>query len=220
MQYHVKRGEEQYGPYSLVEMQEYFRDGRILATDLAKSEALPDWVPVSQILGNIPAAPAVAAPVAIAPQVEAVPLPPNLHWLVLLLLIVISQKLSVLGVIFLWIWAIAITNWARRLNGSNTALILAAIYPLGAFCGGIAIGIGKATRNSAFQFIGLLLIVGAIIGYIIAIFKVRSAMEEYYNSKENIALTLSGVMTFLFGYIYIQYHINRIAKWKQTGVLS
>jgi len=45
-------------------------------------------------------------------------------------------------------------------------------------------------------------------------------MEEYYNSKENIALTLSGVMTFFFRIIYLQYHINRIAKWKQTGILT
>jgi hypothetical protein len=28
------------------------------------------------------------------------------------------------------------------------------------------------------------------------------------------------VMTFFFSTIYFQYHINRIAKWKQTGILS
>jgi hypothetical protein len=45
-------------------------------------------------------------------------------------------------------------------------------------------------------------------------------MEEYYNSRENIALTLSGVMTFFFSSIYLQYHVNRIARWKKTGILS
>jgi hypothetical protein len=45
-------------------------------------------------------------------------------------------------------------------------------------------------------------------------------MEEYYNSTENIGLSLSGVMTFFFSAVYLQYHINRIARWKKTGELS
>jgi hypothetical protein len=46
-------------------------------------------------------------------------------------------------------------------------------------------------------------------------------MEDYYNSTENIGgLQLSGVMTFFFSTVYIQYHINRLARWKKTGVLS
>jgi hypothetical protein len=45
-------------------------------------------------------------------------------------------------------------------------------------------------------------------------------MEEYYNTVENIGLSLSGGMTFFFNVIYFQYHINRIARWKKTGVLS
>jgi hypothetical protein len=27
-------------------------------------------------------------------------------------------------------------------------------------------------------------------------------------------------MTFFFNILYLQYHMSRIAKWKQTGVLS
>jgi hypothetical protein len=45
-------------------------------------------------------------------------------------------------------------------------------------------------------------------------------MEEYYNSVENCGLILSGGMTFFFSTIYLQYHINKIAKWKKTGVMS
>jgi hypothetical protein len=45
-------------------------------------------------------------------------------------------------------------------------------------------------------------------------------MEEYYTSTENIGLTLSSPMTFFFSTLYIQYHINRLARWKKTGVLS
>jgi hypothetical protein len=45
-------------------------------------------------------------------------------------------------------------------------------------------------------------------------------MEEYYNSTENIGLQLSGAMTFFFSTVNLQHHINRIARWKKTGVLK
>jgi hypothetical protein len=48
----------------------------------------------------------------------------------------------------------------------------------------------------------------------------RSDLEDYYNSVENINLRLSGVMTFFFAILYFQHHFSRIAKWKKTGVLD
>jgi len=33
-------------------------------------------------------------------------------------------------------------------------------------------------------------------------------------------LQMSGAMTFFFSTAYIQCHINRIARWKKTGVLK
>jgi hypothetical protein len=68
--------------------------------------------------------------------------------------------------------------------------------------------------------LGVICILAGAIVYLFGIFKIRDAMEEYYNSRENIALTLSGVMTFFFSSVYLQYHVNRIARWKKTGVLS
>jgi hypothetical protein len=68
--------------------------------------------------------------------------------------------------------------------------------------------------------LGGLFIFGGAIVYLFGVFAIRSAVEDYYNSKENIGLTLTGVMTFFFSTVYIQYHINRIARWKKTGVLS
>jgi len=219
MQYFVRRGEQQFGPYSLSEMQEYAQAGRILPGDLTKSEGMTDWVPVSQILGNIPAP--VVAPVSVAaPAVEPVPLPPNLHWALLLLIFFVGNFLSLIGTVIYWTWSIVMGNWARKLSGNNTALIFATIWPLGALCGGFAIGLGKGSNNAAFEGIGAILIFSAIVLAYVAVFKIRAVMEEYYNSKENIGLSLSGSMTFFFSYIYLQYHVNRIARWKKTGVLS
>ena len=51
MQYQVSRNGQLYGPYTLEDLQRYVASGHILYTDLAKSEDMPEWLPVSQILG-------------------------------------------------------------------------------------------------------------------------------------------------------------------------
>jgi hypothetical protein len=223
MKYFIKRGEENFGPYSLAEVQEYVRSGRIITSDLAQSEGMPNWVPVTQILGNIPAAPVI--PAAAAPAVYAtvplVDLPPNLHWVVVLIIILIGRFLFAgLGLLFVWVWGLVLANWARKLIGDNKPIVLVAMYPAGIIAGAIALGIAAATHSPSLNFIGFMLIIGGLVSYLYGIFKIRDAMEEYYNSRENIGLTLSGVMTFFFSTIYLQYHVNRIARWKKTGVLS
>jgi hypothetical protein len=218
MKYFIKRGQENFGPYSLTEVQEYVQSGRVITTDLAQSEGMPSWVPVSQILGNIPAAPAIApaAPAAVYATVPLVDLPPNLHWGLLLLLDLFTRQL------FNVIWAFVLANWARKLSGDNKPMVLVAMYPAALFAAifGAAI-IGGIGADKTFAFIIIFVcIIGGLISYLFGIFKIRDAMEEYYNSRENIGLTLSGVMTFFFSTIYLQYHVNRIARWKKTGVLS
>jgi hypothetical protein len=213
MEYLVRRGEEQFGPYTLAELQEYVQSGRVLPGDMAKSEGLADWVPVSQILGNIPI-PAAAPAVTAAPPQDLVSLPPNLHWIILLILVLITRQL------FNWIWAFVLANWARRLSGKNTAMVLVAMYPGGFIAGVIAMAMSAQMQSPAIAGIGGLLIIGGAIAYIVGVFKIKNAMEEYYNSRENISLVLSGVMTFFFSTVYLQYHVNSIARWKKTGVLS
>lgn len=63
MKYYIQRGINEYGPYTLADLQRYVAQGNILLTDLARSEGMAEWVPVSQILGNI-SPPPPAAPVA------------------------------------------------------------------------------------------------------------------------------------------------------------
>src|ERR1700761_5137277 len=99
MTYQVSRNGQLYGPYTLEDLQRYVTSGNVLPTDLAKSEEMAEWTPVSQILGT--SMPAVASPVAVGysaqPGAEysaapvyaagAVPYPdpPNLHWALVLL---------------------------------------------------------------------------------------------------------------------------------------
>jgi GYF domain 2 len=54
MNYFISRAEQQYGPYTLADLQRYVASGDILVTDLTRSEAITEWLPVSQVIGNIP----------------------------------------------------------------------------------------------------------------------------------------------------------------------
>jgi len=217
MKYLVKRGEEQFGPYSLADIQQYVQSGNISFGDLAQSEGMSEWVPVSQVIGNIPipvTSYGAAVGPAMEPAVDLVPLPPNLHWAILLILEIVTRQL------FNLIWALVQANWARKLIKNNKPLVLVAMYPAGIIAGIVAGVVGAEGNSDAVAIAAGICIIGGVIAYMIGIFSIRSAMEEYYNSTENIGLSLSGVMTFFFSAVYLQYHINRIARWKKTGELK
>jgi|SRR5215470_10799736 len=207
MEYFVKRGDQRFGPYNLSDLQQYVQSGNLVAGDLAQSEGMADWVPLSQVLGNIPAIAGVAVAAAAEPQL--VPLPPNLHWSIVLILGVLTRQL------FNLIWALVQGNWARKLCGDNKPLVLVAMYPAGMVAGILTIVLYRGAAA-----LGGLFIIGGAIVYLVGVFSIKAAMEEYYNSTENIGLQLSGAMTFFFSTVYIQYHINSIARWKKTGVLK
>src|SRR6266849_2708421 len=103
MNYFIKRDLQEYGPYTLSELQRYVASGNVLLTDLCRSEGLSDWVPVSQVIGNIPVPVAAPQPVAgtvyggpvayggaqagYTPQASSqYPPPPSLHWGLVVLL--------------------------------------------------------------------------------------------------------------------------------------
>jgi len=217
MNYFVKRGEEKFGPYSLADLQRYVQSGNISPGDLAQSEGMSEWVPVSQVLGTIPvpvtSSGAAAAP-AMEPAPELVPLAPNLHWSLVLILGVVTRQL------FNLVWALVQANWARKLAKDNKPMVLVAMYPAGMITGIAISAFDGSVGSDVAGIVGPICIFAGAIMYIVGIFSIRSAMEEYYNSTENIGLSLSGGMTFFFSTVYIQYHINRIARWKKTGELK
>src|SRR5690349_22698253 len=102
MKYYIQRQLNEYGPYTLADLQRYVAQGSILLTDMARSEGMTEWAPLSQIMGNIPIQTqpvmpgasvtpvATATPVyaggtvysgaAVSPQANsAYPIPPDLH---------------------------------------------------------------------------------------------------------------------------------------------
>jgi GYF domain 2 len=209
MNYFVKRGDQQYGPYSLADLQRYVQSGNIAPADLARSEAMQDWVPVSQVIGNIsvPAAPTGIGAGQATPAANVNP-PPNLHWGLVLLLTIITC--GIFGIIWLFVEA----AWVKKVRSTSRAIFYLIGYVALAFTAGF-IDSAEA-RNPASGLLQL----GAIVLYLCAAFSMRGDIEDYYNTEENISLSLSGVMTFFFNVFYFQYHFNRVNRWKQTGVLQ
>lgn len=215
MQYFIKRGEEQFGPYSLADLQLYVQKGNIAEGDLARSEAMDDWVPVGQVIGNIKASDAVAAQSGFGdglPPLEA-DSPSNskilgLHWGLLLLLTICTFGL------FGIVWGFLQAAYVRRLRSDSKAIIYYAI--------GIAvlfIGVALRDDHSSGSFYSPEQLVCGVFK-LVALFSMKESLEDYYSNEEDIGLTLSGVMVFFFGSIYLQYHFNRIRKWKTTGTLD
>jgi hypothetical protein len=230
MSYFIKRGEQNYGPYTLAELQRYVQSGNISLQDMAQSEGVEGFVPVSQVLGNIPVAPtpippqyvnnSYAAPSPVA-QPSGVPLPPDLHWALVLLLHMFTFGL------FPIIWVIVQANWVRKFRGNSrplTCLILAPILGVAAmFLWAVAVAVsmsGQGNGASGAMLFAALLYLGMIVTLLMGIFGIRKEMHFYYNQVENIGLHLGGVMTFFFHVFYFQYHVNRLWRWKKTGMLS
>src|SRR5215469_10982532 len=139
MKYYIQRDLNQYGPYTLADLQRYVAQGNILLTDLTKSEGMNEWVPVSQVIGNIPIqapTPVYAAPtgtiyggagtvygsgpgyaVAMTP-VLAGPMPPDFHWALVLLIGVFTCGL------FLSAWLIVEAAWIRKIKPQSYALFV------------------------------------------------------------------------------------------------
>ena len=240
--YHVSRAGQNYGPYTLEDLQRYVASGNILPTDLARSESMSEWLPVSQILGGgvsttmppatspfapegVPAAygaqPAYGVPAGASPN------PPNLHWALVLLI-----GLFTCG-IFFPVWLIVEAVWMRKVAPQSKAIFYYIAYIVLAVLGNIvraAVFASMAWQNSYAGFgvpppalgvaglffsaiFGLVVIVALELGY----FDMKRHMEQYYNTVEPIGLKLSPVMTFFFGIFYFQYHFTRINEMKRAG---
>jgi hypothetical protein len=207
MNYFITRNGQQYGPYSLADLQRYVASGEILLSDIARSEGMSEPLLVSQIIGTIPvpqpqysALPVVAGPIR--------PDPPNLHWGLVLLFGVLTCGL------FNTAWNLVQAAWMKTVAPQSRALY----YYIGSVCtlafiflDSLQAGFAHSKGSSE----GLLNLVYLIL-LLIGRFSLRSSLEEYYNSVEPAGLRLSGVMTFFFGDIYFQYHLNQIMLRKRA----
>lgn len=209
MNYFIKRDLQEYGPYTLAELQRYVASGNVLLTDLCHSEGTTDWVPVSQVIGNIPVPAAAPAPTQASIAAAAAaryPAPPNLHWGLVLLLGIVTCG------IFFWIWAIVEANWVRKVQPESKGIFLWAFAILCSVLDGVMTNVPD---NSAKGLAVLLRLAGAIL-WISGSFSMKNSIEEHYNGPEPVGLELNGVMVFFFNVFYFQYHFSQINETRKS----
>lgn len=236
MKYYIQRQLNEYGPYTLADLQRYVAQGSIQLADLTRSEGMTDWVPVSQVIGNIPIPVAVSAGAGAGATVygggtvydgstagfgvQALPMqgslivPPDLHWGLVLLIGIFTCGL------FFSAWIIVEAVFVRKIKPDSKGLMFVIIGVAGAYLGGFANGFISAINHTNPQPLGNIITIVFAIIFLVAAFQMRSDLEEYYNTTEPINLQLNGVMTFFFAIFYFQHHFSRIAQWKKTGILA
>jgi len=206
MHYTISRNGQEYGPYTLGDLQRYVATGEILLTDMARSEGMTESLPVSQIIGTIPMP--VTTPMMAVPRGSEDPEPPNLHWALVLLFGILSCGL------FLAAWDIVLAAWMKTVAPKSTA-----IYYFVADAALLVVIFFLSFVHGPGGAVSLVQLIAAVVAWI-GRFSLRSSLEDYYNAGSSYGLTLSGVMTFFFGSIYFQYHLNHIAQVKRAERLS
>ena len=237
MNYQVSRDGQLYGPYTFADLQRYVASGNVLPTDLAKSETMTDWLPVSQVLaGSQPATgfatpaydPAQTAftPAATQPSLQPIdggsaasqyPDAPNLHWgLVLLFSLLTCYQ-------FMWVWNIIVAAWLKRVQPNANSLFL--------YLGAVVLFVvqmllfipimhsamaGSRTPHPLINLLSLLIWVVRLL----ARFSQRASLQEHFNTVEPIGLDLNPVLTFFFGGLYFQSELNRVNAMKQAARLG
>ena len=201
MNYFVKRGDQEYGPYTLAVLQQYVSQGNISKDDMARSEAMSDWVPVSSILGNIAVSAATGSTGfgVTAPMPVERPMPPNLHWALVVVLGIVTFG------IFWIIWAFVQAAWVRKVVPKSKVLFYLIAYVGAAI---VAATFGKSLFNPILRLVG-------IVFWLMSIFSMRSEIEDYASTLNPAGLSLSGVMTFFFNVAYFQYHMPEIRELTQ-----
>jgi len=121
--------------------------------------------------------------------------------------------------LFCFSWLFLQAAYVRKIDSESHGVLFSVLSFLSFFVGWFINVISRATDGEYSPWFGVLAFVGFIL-LLVAIFQIRSDLEDYYTIAEPIHLKVSGVMTFFFGILYLQHHFTRIAIWKKTGVLE
>jgi hypothetical protein len=151
------------------------------------------------------------------------PPPPRVHWFVLLCAYALIKYLvgmytslryhELVDSIAGDAWAFYLCLWIRSLDSDTRSPFWCDVY--------VVVELACAALNmrqnpsrivdGTIAFLGL----ASVVLGIVTIFLIRSDLQRHYNDREPYGLQLSGVMTFFFSFLYFQYHLYDIAKWRE-----
>jgi hypothetical protein len=213
MEYLISRDGRRDGPYSVETIQQLRAEGRILDTDLCWTDGMPGWQLVVNAFDRAddepePAPAPPERPAAPRPA-DVAPMPPSLHWL-----LVLALSLLTLG-IFGWVWMFVQAAWVRKFDGGSRATALLVVGLFTAMFGGYVASVVRAGNQETGALVELLGTLAAAFFLIMAAFKMRESIEHHFTHLEPMSVSINPLLTFLFTFIYLQYHLTRIAEAKR-----
>ncbi len=216
MEYRIAREGQTYGPYTEAEVRTYLSSGYLVETDLACTDGMTKWVPLSKLLPKQKKAKKSKSPPLDPAGLRLdLPAPPDIPWVMALVLECIT-----LGSFFV-MWDIYEGFWLRRVEPESRALLY--------FCVAALLFIVNSPSLYSFvvhDFSGMPRLVSThatVIGVatffmrILARFSMRRTLRTHFSREEPIGLTLSWFMTLVFGGLYFQYHFNRINELRRAA---
>ena len=110
--------------------------------------------------------------------------------------------------VFLYFWLCVQAAFVQRLKPQQFTLfrtMIAGVLLMAAFL---------IHDQPRFVAVAALFAISGSILLLIDLFRMRRILEDHYNSVEPYGLSLNGVWLFFLGPIYLQYHLLKIAMWK------
>jgi hypothetical protein len=153
------------------------------------------------------------------------PAPPRLHWS---LIVVGGFVVAIIGgffsqltglrwmelvlspEVFFLFWILVQATFVQRLD-PRTHILLTTTVATMFLLSPILIAIFGWRGAAAWTPLGTLS--GTVMVWI-DLYRMRDALESHYNSVEPYGLTMFGPTLFFFGPFYLQYHLRKIALWK------
>ena len=191
MKFYIIQNSTELGPFTRPEINARLAAGLTRAGDPARREGSRDVFPLSTLLDESPS-----------------PMPPELHWGIVLVLGVLSRGL------FISIWVLVQFNWIRKLDKDPTAFIIL-IITLAIQWGSLLLSFASLKEEAVILLNALIIITLPIQFY--AAWRGRATMLKHFNNVEHYRLELSPIWSLIFTAPYLQYHMSRIAEWKRTG---
>lgn len=227
---------EKYGPYSEATVRQWLAEGKFAPDALVWREGMPDWVPLSGMFSatagrqppppplgvrssnNVYAADSFSAhPYAPSDAIDVeraeLPMPPSLHWGLLLLLTVMT--FGIFGII----WPFIQASWVRKIDGGSKATLMLALAFIAFVVGEIVYFSGirsLATGGAGLAGLGALLMLSYAVLYLAAYFSMAGSMRRHLVPK-GLPVEIGGITLFFFNMYYLQGQLSWIARWKNTG---
>jgi len=151
------------------------------------------------------------------------PPPPRVHWLVLLVISIVSTNLvnsyaphpyrELLNSLPVDAWAFYLCLWIRKLDPDAHSPFWCHVSVI------VELGYAAATirqnpSHTLEYLIGVLAVISLALG-IATIYLIRADLLKHYNEREPIGLQLGPVLTFFFSFFYFQSQLYDIAQFKR-----